>query len=318
MKIVITFSLVATILLLSGAACSENDNSGQNGEPPPKTASDYTIPSDTTFPEGIAYDAASGTLYTGSSTNGQLYANNQGDTELSSLSVSTPAALGMEVAEEQLWVAGGERGSLYRVSLSDNTVTELSAPTPGSADSTLLNDVTLAGGGYAYITDSYRPVLFRVAVDGSGPLEPWLDLSSTTIQYASGFNLNGIAATPDGRYLLTVQTNTGQLFRVDLSTQEVTEVSVSGGDLSNGDGIDLAENTLYVAQNLTGQVAVVQLSDDYSSGDIVRTIQRDFQMPTAVAVAGDNLLVLNSQLDRRNAGQPADLPFTISTIEITN
>lgn len=318
MKILTTFSLAAVILSLSGAACSENDNGGQNGEPPPETATDYTVPGDTTFPEGIAYDVTNGTLYTGSSTNGQLYAGNRSDTELSNLSVSTSAALGMEVAEGQLWVAGGESGSLYRVSLSDNTVTELSAPTPESADSTLLNDVTLAGDGYAYITDSYRPVLFRIAIDGSGSLEPWLELDNTPIQYASGFNLNGLAATPDGRYLLTVQTNTGQLFRIDLSTQEVTEVTISGGDLSNGDGIDLAEGTLYVAQNLTGQVAVVQLSDDYSSGEIMRTIQRDFQMPTAVTVAGDNLLVLNSQLDRRNAGQPANLPFTISTVAITN
>ena len=140
----------------------------------------------------------------------------------------------------------------------------------------------------------------------------------TGIQYAAGFNLNGIAATEDGRYLLTVQTNTGRLFRIDLSTQAIIEVSLNGGNLANGNGIDLTGNTLYVAQNQTNQVAVVQLADDYSRGEIVRTIQQDFQMPTAVAVAGNNLLVLNSQLDRRNAGKPANLPFTISTVAINN
>ena len=83
----------------------------------------------------------------------------------------------------------------------------------------------------------------RIATGPGAPaaLEPWLDLRSTPIRYVPNqVNLNGIVASPDGRWLLTVQLATGQLWRVDTTTREVAQVQVDGGPLRNGDGLVLA------------------------------------------------------------------------------
>ena len=75
-----------------------------------------------------------------------------------------------------------------------------------------------------------------------------------------GFNLNGIARTPDGEALLVVQSNTGLLFRVDPATGEATTVDLGGTLLSNGDGLLVVGRTLYAVQNAMNRVAVVELN----------------------------------------------------------
>ena len=52
------------------------------------------------------------------------------------------------------------------------------------------------------------------ATDGVETLPVFLDFTGTALQYTAGFNVNGIAATPDGRYLVLAQSNTGKLYRV--------------------------------------------------------------------------------------------------------
>ena len=42
--------------------------------------------------------------------------------------------------------------------------------------------------------------------------------SAATTCYEAGFNANGIAATPNGKRLIIVQSNTGKLFTVDPKT----------------------------------------------------------------------------------------------------
>ena len=86
----------------------------------------------------------------------------------------------------------------------------------------------IAPDGDAYLTDfGLRPVLFRVAGDSEDPgeLEEWLDLSATSIPIQGGpagaFNLNGIVASEDGRYLLVVHTGEQRLYRIDRESQEV-------------------------------------------------------------------------------------------------
>ncbi len=111
--------------------------------------------------------------------------------------------------------------------------------------------------GDAYFTDSRRPVIFRIpsrqvrrpAGDQPRPAETFVDLTGSPIQYAPGFNLNGIVATRDDAALLTVQSNTGRLFRVDLRTRAVTEVDLGGALLANGDGLVLVGDLLLVVRN---------------------------------------------------------------------
>jgi Cu-Zn family superoxide dismutase len=145
-------------------------------------------------------------------------------------------------------------------------------------------------------------------------LEPWLDLTGTPIQYTARFNVNGIVASPDGKYLVVSQSNTGELFRIDLATKAVVQIDL-GGEAVNGDGIELLGRTLYAVAG--GQIVKVALAGDLSSGEVVsRTGDPLFSSPTTIAIARGRLLVVNSQFDRLFGGLPPELPFTVSSIPI--
>jgi hypothetical protein len=63
--------------------------------------------------------------------------------------------------------------------------------------------------------------------------------------------LNGIVASSNGKTLLTVQTNTGMLFRIDVSSGAVTPVDVKGGELLFGDGLLRVGDELYAVLPFT-------------------------------------------------------------------
>ena len=129
-------------------------------------------------------------------------------------------------------------------------------------------------------------VLYRVPLDLGSPRT----LTVRGIPLQAGNNLNGIVATPDGRTLIAVQTNTGKLWRINPQTGAATAVDLGGATVDNGDGLLLSGRTLYVVRNRDNLIAVVRLSSDLSSGRITRTItSRNFDVPTTVARIGDRL-----------------------------
>ena len=112
----------------------------------------------------------------------------------------------------------------------------------------------------------------------------------------SGFNLNGIDATPDGKTLLVVQSATGKLFSVPAATGVTTEVRLGGAALPNGDGLLLHGRTLYVVQNQLNRIAVVSLAKGFASGAIARTItDPDFDVPTTIDRYGNRLYAVNAR-----------------------
>ena len=92
--------------------------------------------------------------------------------------------------------------------------------------------------GNAFVTDAKGSQIWKVNVLGEVvssirnplfvPREKWRKL----------IGLNGIVFHPDG-YLLVIHTTGGKLFRVDVATEEVLIVEVSGGSLFMGDGLAL-------------------------------------------------------------------------------
>jgi hypothetical protein len=100
------------------------------------------------------------------------------------------------------------------------------------------------------------------------------------------------------------------LGRVDLKAQRVKVVQ--GVTLPAGDGLARTKHTLY-AVNSTSRVTQVKLSRDWLRGSVVRQITSPrFHLPTTVQIAGNRLLVVNSQFDQRG-GTPT-LPFTVSAV----
>lgn len=295
---------------------------GCGGEPPGAPSSSSAaqrieLPGARVFPEGIA--ARGDTFYVSSTTDGTIFRGRLGQRKvrpfLPPRADGRSAAVGLEVSPDgrRLYVAGRATGRIFAYSLPDGRL--LRAFESGAGG--LVNDVAATADGDAYVSDSSRPVLWRLprseVESGGRPTRPerWLELEGTPIAYGSGFNLNGVAASSDGAALFTVQSNTGRLFRIDLETKRVEEVDLGGARLPEGDGIEPAGDTLYVV-NAASRVAKVELRPGGRRGRIVAQINLpSFAYPTTTAIVGDRLLVVNSQFDRE--ADPV-LPFTVSSI----
>jgi len=278
----------------------------------------YALPGEGVFPEGVAYNPASGNFYVGSTGDGTLYEGDVASGEVTVFSAGgadgRTTAIGMKVdGNGNLWVAGGGTGQMFVYNTADGSlVANYSTP---AVDQTFINDVTITPDGSAYFTDSFRPVLFKISDLAGGEAESWLDFTGTVLEYGEGFNLNGIAASPDGRYLLVIHSANGNLYRIDTETQEVSQVDTGGADLTAGDGILLIGNTLYVTRNQFGEIVPVTMSEDFSTGTAGAAItDPSLIFPTTIAQAGDSLLVVNSQFNNR--GGTPELPFTVSRLPL--
>ena len=282
----------------------------------------YVLPGEQVFPEGVAYRSDTGDFYVGSTTDGTVFRGNveggskEAEVFLEPESDGRTTAIGMEVDEEgRLYIAGGDTGRIFVYDTeSADQIRRLDTP---DAEATFLNDVAVTPDGDAYFTDSMRPVLFRVTStgDGVGDAEPWLNFEGTPAEYEEGFNFNGIDATEDGRYLVAVKSNTGELFRIDTESKEVVEINLEGETLANGDGLLLDGRTVYVVRNEQGLIVPVKLSGEYISGEVGEPFtDPSFAFPTTIAKTNGRLLVVNSQFDKRE-GEP-ELPFTVSSVEV--
>ncbi len=273
---------------------------------------DYALPGAQTYPEGVAYDAARKVLFTGSAATGDIYAVNAASGAVSLFSKGgaqgRATALGLLVDPVgRLWVAGGASGTLSVLSRDGAPVATLKTP---ASPRPYLNALTLAGGA-VYVTDSTRPVLWRArgANPETGDLEPWLDLTKTPIRYGPGLNLNGIVSTPAGRYLLSVQSNTGDLWRIDTRSKAVSKVM---GGLNNGDGVLLDGRTLYAVRNADGVIAKVRLSDDFARGQLVAEEPLNgLRFPTTLAALEGDLVITQGQLNQLQGGTP-ETPFKLT------
>ena len=299
----------------------------------------FALPGDAVFPEGVAYQPESGAFFASSSADGSIF---RGDVASGTVEVFSPAgadgrtaAAGMKVdAAGRLFVAGGQSGTVWVYDTATGSL--LTQASNGLAPNTFLNDIALTDDGDAYVTDSFTPILFRLAATAipsdpipatpsaagtpaaSAQLEAALDLSGSVIPFGEGFNLNGIVAATGGQVLLVVHSGTGGLFRIDLSTQEVTEVDLGNATLANGDGMALRDGILYVVRNADGVIVpvTVTVEDDLTSGEASEGFSHPgLAFPTTIAPYDGCLLVVNSQFDKRQGGEPV-LPFTVASIPI--
>ncbi len=213
-----------------------------------ETATDavtYVLPGNEVYPEGIALDEATGDFFVGSTTDGTIFRGNVAEPGTEAEVFGPPdsrgvrtTAVGMELVPGgrralggQLLIAGGDTGCIFAYDATGGALIE-ALDTPES-EMTFINDVAVAGGD-AYFTDSMRPILFMYSTPTSdigetvGELEEWLNLEGTLIEYGEGFNLNGIATSEDERYLVTVQSNTGNLYRIDIESREVIRIDLGG------------------------------------------------------------------------------------------
>jgi sugar lactone lactonase YvrE len=248
-------------------------------------------------PEGIAVGNGT-TFFVGSIPTGALYRGDLRTGKGTTLvqGASGRAAIGVEFDRNRLFVAGGPTGKGFVYDARTGALLrELQLATGGGA--TFVNDVVVTKRA-AYFTDSNRAVLYRVVLSKNGipaaSAEP-VPLTGD-FQLVSGFNLNGIDATPNGKTLVVVQSATGKLFGVVPETGVTKEITLGGASVPNGDGLLLHGRTLYVVQNRLNRIAVVTLAKDFASGTIGRTItDSDFDVPTTIDRHGKSLYAVNAR-----------------------
>jgi sugar lactone lactonase YvrE len=211
------------------------------------------------------------------------------------------AAIGVEHDHRgRLWVAGGPTGKAFVYDAETGDTLAIYQLTSGNA---FINDVVVTGDA-AYFTDSPNPVLHRLPLGPGGSLPTTVETVALSGDYVhqSGFNLNGIDATPDGGTLVAVQSGAGALYTVDPDTGEATRIDLGGETVTQGDGILLDGQTLYVVRNRQNRIAVIELAPDLSGGEIVGYITHPvFNVPTTIAEHGTALYAVNAQF-----GSPDD------------
>jgi sugar lactone lactonase YvrE len=252
-------------------------------------------------PEGIASGTGT-TFYVGSIPTGAIY---RGDLRTGEGQLVVPVqagrnAIGLKFDDRTglLFVAGGLTGSAY---VYDSETGESEAAIQLESLPSFINDVVVTKDA-AYFTNSFQAILYKVPLSNNGELPATPEVIKIPLggDYESvpGFNANGIAATPNGKSLIIVNSTLGALYLVDPETGVATRIDLGPDTVPRGDGILLQGKTLYVVQNTLNQIAVVELNSDFSAGEIVTTITSpSFRIPTTVARFGSTLCVVNARFD---------------------
>ena len=145
------------------------------------------------------------TFYVGSVASGAIY---RGNLRTSTGSVLVPggasgSATGIELDNhDRLFVAGAATGSAY---VYDARSGKLLRTYNLAAAPTFINDVVVTHDA-AYFTDSFNPVLYKIAISGGGEPGPaqTIALGGEYAHVPDTFSLNGIDATPNGKELVAV------------------------------------------------------------------------------------------------------------------
>jgi len=233
-------------------------------------------------PEGIAI-GDDPYAYVGSRADGRILRLNLRTGKSAPLAAETGTpALGMKLDDRgRLFVAGGTAGDARVIDTATGRVLKTY---PLQAGTAFINDVVLTRSA-AWFTDSANPVLFKLPLgaDGSLPDEAVRVPLSGSFKYRTGTNANGIVATPDGRHLLVVQSNTGRLYRINLAGRS-SAVDLEGENLLYGDGMIMRGLMLYVVQNRDNVITKIQMDKNCDRGAVEsRTKDARFDVPSTLA-----------------------------------
>ena len=253
-------------------------------------------------PEGIAAGTGT-TFFVGSIPSGAVF---RGDLLTGQGSVLVPpqadrSSIGMKYDARTglLFVAGGASGKAFIY--DGNSGANIADIQLGTAP-TFINDLVITRHA-VYFTDSLAPVLYKLPLSDTGALPN--PLTKQTIPLSGEFdfipgtiNGNGIEALSNGTTLIVVNFAVGALYRVDATDGSTTRLDLGSDSVPNGDGILLQGKTLFVVQNFLNQVAVVKLSADFTSGEVVKRITSSaFRVPTTIAAFGGALYAVNARFD---------------------
>jgi hypothetical protein len=252
-------------------------------------------------PEGVAV-SWKGLVFAGSLANGAIFrgdvVSGQGDILVEGEQGRVAAGLSYDPRTDRLWVAGGPtgQGRVYDASTGEALATYQFT----DAENTFVNDVVVTLSG-AYFTESARPYLYRVplSIEGDLPAEDAfeeIELGGDYEFQEGQFNANGIDAPLGGGVLLVVNSTVGALYWVEPDSGRAVQIDLGDQTVTNGDGILLDGDTVYVVQNQDNHIAVVRLDPTLLAGVVVRQItSENFDVPTTIDDYHDYLYAVNAR-----------------------
>ena len=258
------------------------------------------------YPEGIAYSSQLAKFLVTSIPLGKIgTVSIDGQYEDLLTAPELISGIGMKVVGNRVFVCVGDQGrSIKSTSASTRQTAELLVfnldtralerrtdldALISEAEPNFANDVTLAPDGTAYVTDSFSPVIYKVAPDGTASV-----LARDNVKFASPtFGLNGIAYHPNG-YLIVANTGQGKLYKVDLSNgNAISEITGTGA--LPGDGLTLLNEDLYV---VTGgnRVAQVRSTDNWQTASIIKFDASGYLGATTSVAVNNQIYTLNARI----------------------
>jgi len=253
------------------------------------------------IPEGVEYDQAHRRLLTGSLAEGTIF-------EIGSDGSVTPfitdaelvSSVGIEADEphDRLLVTnsdsavfggtatGQSKLGVYSLTTGERlAMVDLGALLPADRPF-FANDVTVDDAGNAYVTDTQRNVIYRVAADYT----PSVFYSFRAIDNLA---LNGIVYHPDG-YLLVADLGNGAIYKTPIDAPSATTLVAVPEPLNGIDGLVWrADGALGVVQNVSpgGRVTALTSNDAWASAQVAGVAPHEGQATTGAAV-GDDIYVV--------------------------
>lgn len=276
-----------------------------------------TVPSRIDLPaavggvEGIAVDSASGRIFVGDLTNGNVWVGRADDEPYTLFSAGSSSGrsnvLGLTVDQtrRRLYVVANSQNRIDIVDV-DTGAHIASASAPGAGT---LNDAVVAPDGTVYVSDMGSPKVFRIAPGGT-TAELWVDYSGTTAVDTGSRAQHGNGIVADNSSVLVAYMIGGELLRFDRSSGAVTRVQHSGSAITGRDGLVLCGNTLLGVDNASfsgGRDAIwmSRLTGDRSGSTATGTItDSSFSAPSTAAVLDGSLVVVNAQFGVSNKHTP--------------
>ena len=296
------------------------------------------LPGGALYPEGILA-LENGDLFVTGFGNGSILKVTNGEVEVfkepGEDGLSSAVGLAADEARNRLWVANFSfDGFTSDLKVYNLTSGELLASLADPDDAPhFFNEIALAEDGRVYVSDTAAPVIWTADLELQGVEVFVQDDLLMNPDPERNFGLNGLALTPDGDYLVAsvmdrIDQGGGRLVRIDMDTQEVIDVELSGDAVETfggSDGMFFFENGLLMV-NVTPPASVVsaEFAEDYSSAELTAhdAFEEAYNRPTSSAVRDGRLWTVNSQLDHiiddENGAldTPPDLPFELVSVPL--
>jgi DNA-binding beta-propeller fold protein YncE len=253
-------------------------------------------------------------------------------------------AVGMavDIKRNQLWVANfnfktesGNPGSNLKV--FDLSSGSLVKTIPEKfVEGVFFNELAIDDRGRVFVTNTFGPQVWMADINAT---EPQVFVQSELLSNPAPdqpFDLNGLAITPDKKYLVAsvmdrLDAGDGKLVRINIGTREVSRIQIKGSEtavkaFAGSDGMFFHGGQLFMVNVYAkaGAIMTATFNGDFSEATLrVRNAFNDvYDRPTASAVRNGKLFTVNSQLNHiiddadGQLNTPHEKPFKVVSVPL--